>query len=341
MTMRFKLIVTFLALLVVGGCGGTGAEDFAPDLNVNVSFAAITPETAEATTATVIKSIDGAFSAGEGALGFGGAIGARVDTDSAGAADLALELAERAREAVASASFNTAVGAVIEESHECTGGGSVGVSIDTGSLTEQEFVDSLQAGSIPPGTTVTMVFADCLEEGANPLDGTVTVVFQQFSVNGEIGLDTFTIEFSATFDELSVGDDRIDGDIRLLVMSSPGMTDAQISGSSLEVSAGLHVAALIDYEVTAVEDNVALTETFDFTLDVSVLGRLMVETLEAWRTDAPAEHPGSGTLKIIGDGDASITVIVLDEVNVQLDVDSDGDGIVNVSLMTTWAELDA
>ncbi|MEJ2087091.1 MAG: hypothetical protein P8Y69_01110 [Gammaproteobacteria bacterium] len=337
--MRFNWLVASLALAAVAGCSG-GAKDLSPDLDVNVSLAAITPETAATTTAAVIKSIDGAFSAGEGALGFTGAIGARVATDGAAASDIALEMAERASDAVASASFSTAVGAVITQSQDCSGGGSSTISIDTGQMTEEQFTNALQEGSIPQGTSVTMTFADCIE-GEDSMNGSLTIVFQQFDLSGEVGLDTFTLQFSAIFDDFSVGNAHVDGDIGLLVMSTAGATDAQIGGDSLEVSSGLEALALTDYDVTAVEDNVALTQTFDFTLDVSVLGRLLVETLEAWRTDALAAYPGDGTLRIVGADDASITVVVLDEVNVQLDVDSDGDGVVDTSVMTTWAELDS
>ena len=337
--MRIHGYLAAIAVSALAGCGGGGSAVDAAATALTSNMVPITEQTAEATAAAVVKSIDGAFDAGESALDFGAAIGARIEGDSAGAAGIALDMAMQARETATSASFSTAVGAVITQGRDCLGGGTATVSMDTGSLSEQEFTDMLLAGSIPPGTSIRTEFMDCIE-GDETLDGAVTIVIQQLSLEGEIGLDTFTIQFSATFEDFQSDELSIDGDISVLLVSDAGGTDAQISGSSLEVSASGETLEMLNYAVTAVEDPEALVETFDFTLDVT-LGQLIVETLVELRTLAFAENPISGTLRILGADDASITIVALDEVNVQLDVDTDGDGVTDVTIMTTWDELDA
>lgn len=337
---RFLVLTAISALTACGGGGGSSNDG--PGPLQGVTMLPITEDTAVETTSTVLKSIDGAFGAGESAIDFGGAIGARIEGNAEAAVSRALDMALASRDAVVAATgAGNAVGAVISETQDCTGGGSVTVSIDTGSLSELEFTNAVQAGNIPAGTAITTEFANCIEEGEGPINGSVTIVIQQLSLAGEIGLDTFTIEFTATFDELETDDGRIDGDMSLLLVSTAGMTDARISGDALEVSIVAEVVALLDYEVTATEDTAVATETFDFTLRVASVGQLFVETLEAVRTNAFADNPISGVLRIVGASDGSITVTALDETSVQLDVDVDGDGTIDATIVTTWDELDS
>jgi hypothetical protein len=305
-------------------------------------MAPITADTAEQTTVVVLKSIDSAFGAGESALNLGAAVGAVVEGDAEAAASLALDLALTTREQVSSvATLATGTGAVISETQDCEGGGSATVSIDTGSLSEVEFTNALQEGSIPAGTQITTQFVNCAQSGEAAINGSVTVTIQQLALEGEPGVDPLTMEFSAAFDGLTVGANRIDGDISVLLVSNAGTTDAVISGDRLEVTAGGETVTLLDYRVTAVEDTAAVQETFYFLLALSDLAQLRVETLEALRTNAFAENPISGVLRIRGADNASITITALDEVTVQLEVDSDGDGSVDATIVTTWAELDA
>jgi hypothetical protein len=327
------------ALIALTGCGGTGSDavDAAAAL-ITSDRLPITETTAVETAGAVVKSMDGAFDATGSALDFGGAVGARIDADKAAAA-VALDVAMRVRDTVAFVSPNTAVGAVITESRDCSDSGTVTMSIDTGDLSEQEFADELQAGQIPSGTVITSTFDECVDFGEGPLNGTVAIEILELSLTGEMGLDSFTMEFDATFDDFGMEDVRIDGDISLFLTSDAGSIAAEISGDFLEVTSSGESFSLVEYLMTFTENNVGLTETFDFTLDTD-LGNLLIETLEGWYSALGAENPMSGSLRITGAEDASITIIVLDEVNVQLDVDTDGDGETDVVIMTTWEELD-
>ncbi|MEM8769962.1 MAG: hypothetical protein AAGE43_21210, partial [Pseudomonadota bacterium] len=231
-------------------------------------------------------------------------------------------------------------GAVISETEPCTDGGTATVSIDTGSLSEQEFVLALQDGVIPSGVAITTAFDNCLESEAGLLDGSVTLVIEQLDLEGELGVDTFSMVFSAIFEDFTSEEGSIDGDISLSAVSSPGQTNVDVSGDSLAVGIDGEALTLVDYVVDTFEDTTALIENFDFTLQVSGLGEITVDTLEAWRTLAFAETPISGVLRIVGLDGGSILVTALDEVNVQLEVDEDGDGTVDVTIMTTWDELE-
>lgn len=343
--LKLRMIIAVLAAGALGACGGGGGSSSGGAINniappvVGGPLLVITPENAEETAADVIDALEGAFGAGNSALDFGGAIGARVEAGNPAASEFALDFAQRARDSVVSAADSVAVGAVITETEDCSDGGSTTVSIDTGSLSQVEFSNALQDGQIPPGTSVSIRFNECMQPGQPTLNGGFTVVFQQFTVDGLIGEDAMTLEFTATFDSLSSPDGTISGDISFLLVSDVGMTRIDISGEGLSIASSTESIALLDYLVNALQDTESLSETFDFTLDISSLGQVTVLGIDPWVTSNFAEFPGSGSLRVSGADDTSITITALDEVNVQLEVDSDGDNVANVTIITTWVDL--
>jgi hypothetical protein len=339
--MHFLRFLFVISVFLLGACGGgSSSNGNLPDPVQGQNLVLITEATAEETAGTVLDSIDGAFDASESALGFGGAVGARVDGDTRAAVATAIELADRARDSVTFMTTGVSTGAVISETQDCTDGGMSSVSINTGDLSEEEFTLALQDGGIPAGVSISTEFADC-REGDSVLNGSVTLEIESMSLEGELGMDTFVLAFRAVFDDFTAGDGSIDGDISLSITSAPGQTDVVVSGDRLAISVSGELLSLLDFDVSSVEDTSALVETFDFTLSISSFGNVTVETVETWRTLAFAEEPISGVLRIIGAGNGSITVTALDEMSVQLEIDEDGDGTVDATIITTWDELDA
>ena len=73
-----------------------------------------------------------------------GAIGAVVQPTHAPATKLALDWSQSARDFAVAAADQVAVGAVVEESEQCSGGGSITITIDTGNLSQVEFTNAVQ-----------------------------------------------------------------------------------------------------------------------------------------------------------------------------------------------------
>lgn len=339
--MHFLRYLSIIPVFLLSACGsGSSSTSNLPDPVQGQNFVVITEAAAEETAGTVLASIGGAFDASESALGFGGAVGARVDGDTQAAVATAIVLADRARDSVAFMTTGVSTGAVISESQDCTNGGMSALTINTGSLSAEQFALALQDGTIPAGVSISTQFENCAE-GDSVLNGSVTLEIESLSLQGELGVDAFTLAFRAVFDDFTTGSGRIDGDVSLNITSAPGQTNVVVSGDTLAVSVSGQLLSLLEFDVSSSEDTSALLETFDFTLSISSLGRLTVETLEAFRTLAFADEPISGVLRIIGAGNGSITVTALDETNVQLEIDENGDGTVDATIITTWAELDA
>jgi len=337
--MKLQGIFLVLAAGLLAACGGgSGGNGNGGSPLTSGPPLTITADNAEQTSGKVVTAAGDAFDAGGSALNFGGAIGARVEPSKA-AAELALGLSEQARDFAVAATDSVVVGVVVTESQDCSNGGSVELSIDTAGLSQEEFSNAVQEGFIPPGTSVSMRFRDCMQPEQPTLNGGFTIVFQQFSVNGEIGLDDFTLEFGVVFDELTTPEGMIDGDMSFLLDSTAGITTIEVGGDVIAFAVGTNTTALLNYQASATQDNVSLVQSLSFDLNVSGLGRVTVTTVEPWTTDNLAEFPTSGVLRIVGANNTSIVVTALDEVNVQLDVDTDGDGVPNLMIVTTWVEL--
>lgn len=341
--------LNWLALACVAGAlaacsGGSSKNDPDPIVIAPIEpgpLMTITADNAEAMSAETLHAFEDALSASDGALDLGGAVGARIEGDAPAAAMLAVRMAETARDAVVSTSYGGAVGAVITRSEDCDGGGSMEVSINTGTLSQIEFTNQLQDGNIPAGTSVSFTLANCIQEPGMPaLNGGMTIVFEQFAVDGEVGLDPMVLQFSAVFQGLQGPEGTIDGDIEFLLTSGVGTADIDVRGDALQFSAAQGTLALLDFLMNAEEDTERLTQSFNFRLSISGVGDVTAATLAPWVMMLDADYPISGVLQILGANDTGMIVTALDEVNVQIEVDTDGDGIADVTILTTWAELE-
>jgi hypothetical protein len=99
--------------------------------------------------------------------------------------------------------------------------------------------------------------------------------------------------------------------------------------------------SLSDYLLTHVIDVNTLTRTINaggtYSSDV-LQGSVTFTTLEDFVV-MDDDNPSSGRL-LISDTSSSVLVIVLDNLNVQLDIDLNLDGVIDRTIMVTWAELD-
>lgn len=344
--MGLREVLLTASLVCLTACGGGSGGDSGGNGNGPVVAGppplTITTDNATATAAHVTKAMDVAATLGDSGVGFTAVVGAVVDTPAASVISVAVDMAAAAEEHVQQLAGLGAVGVVVEDTQPCPAGGETTIQIDTGSLSEVEFSAALAEGSIPSGTSVSLAFADCADPEQPTVDGGVTIVFEQFPTDVELGTDAFEMQFSADFDNLQTGDQLVDGDLNVVATSTAGRVDIQVTGSNLQAVDSVSSVTLVDYSISVIEDNVATIVTLTFTLNASALaGEVEVTTQSALVTDFAAGNPRTGVIVVTGAGGSSLTLTVLDPVNVQLDVDEDGDGNPEQTLITTWAELAA
>ncbi len=226
----------------------------------------------------------------------------------------------------------------------CDLGGSVSVTIDTASGT----LDDFQFGTPAPGSSIAMTFSNCNDSSiGTTVNGGLKMTFTQATgVPGVPGVDVFLLRLDIVFTSLVfAGQFGADGDMALITDSDGGGIYAvTLSGTELEVTDNARTVALYNYfESAATADNGAnLTTEFDFQVDDSLLsGSITVVSLEPFKIALAETYPNSGRALITGAGGSTVTVEVLDSVNVRLHVDANGDAVAESVIDATWAELDA
>jgi len=141
------------------------------------------------------------------------------------------------------------------------------------------------------------------------------------------------------------GTESVDGDARIaLDTTSPPLRTVTISGNSLSLNFADFSESLSAYSTTFTVDFLRGPYTINTNGTVetpSLFSDSMIFATTDPLRGSFAAPPDRGSLLIEGADSATITLIVLNNVQLQLDIDLDGDGIVDETQFTTWDELDA
>jgi len=202
---------------------------------------------------------------------------------------------------------------------------------------------------ISTGDTFDVVFADCfLAETETTFNGSMSltnlvVTGDPFNEIAPWGL-ALTIKFGP-LNVISEGWTTFNGDLDLDLNSEDNVTvDLSIATASLSLALNigfLPERILSDYVLTETLDLNTLTQVVNvsgnFASEVLLEGAVTFETLETFVIMAD-DNPSAGQL-LISDVSSSVLVTVLDNINVQLEVDVDLDGVIDRTIVVTWAEL--
>ena len=202
---------------------------------------------------------------------------------------------------------------------------------------------------ISTGDTFDVVFADCfLAETETTLNGSMllanlVVTGDPFNEIAPWGL-ALTISYNLGVFH-SEGFAAFNGDLDLDLNSDDNVTvDLSIAIASLSMSVTVSMfpdKILSDYVLTETLDLNALTQVVNASgnfASESLGGAVTFETLENFVIMAD-DNPSAGQL-LISDVSSSVLVTVLDNINVQLEIDIDLDGVIDRTIIVTWAELD-
>ena len=209
---------------------------------------------------------------------------------------------------------------------------------------------------ISTGDTFDVVFADCfVADIETQFNGPVSLTNLVVTGDPFNQIAPWSLVLTIDFDALFVFDSAhfagITGDLDLDLSSEDNVVvDLSITTASLSaiLPRGIvqpapdpETETLSDYVLDETLDLNALTQvastsgTFDSTL---LEGAVVFETLQDFVIMLD-DNPSAGQL-FISDSSSSVLVTVLDNINVQLDIDVDLDGMIDRTIVVTWAELD-
>lgn len=319
--------VVVACTLALAGCGG---DD---DSTVQPTLTAITEANAAQVSAVVYQAASVLFdvASSSGSLPVGAVVGAASARPGSGLG-LASFAAGQLRVATSRPlpAASGAVGAVLQEAFDCSGGGTVTVSFDDADNNEVESV----------GDSLILTYANCVEEGqtANGVLSFKLNLVSADSIGGQTTFGNFV---------LNDGTDVIgaNGGFNLIVTEKAGVSEVyEIAGDSLTSSLNGDEHTLTGFTGSAATDFVLGNATYTFKGGVSDTSNgisVNAETVSAFVAQLADDYPGSGTLLSTGAGNSQARLAVLSSTFVQISADPEGDGIFTAPIEWSWSALEA
>lgn len=324
--LRKLTAVAFASAVVLTGCGGDGGDD-------EPTLTTITEANAVVVSSVVYKAASALFDvAMEGPLS--GAVGV-VTTDSGGAKRFGLvpfaasQIGALFGQGVGASS---AVGAIYEETYQCSGGGTETISLN----------DADNSQSLSTGDSFKISYAACVEDG---------VTFNGSIALGDLVVQSETVYTAkTTFDGFRVSEGSevygADGDLTLSANETPGQPAVyQISGTSLNTIYNGDEHRLQNFSGGSTVDDGAGRVKFNFQGRVSDSSNNVVvdaKTLNEFVALMTDDHPFEGQMEITGDKSSHALLSALSATQVRILVDENGDGTYEKMLPDlTWDALES
>jgi hypothetical protein len=335
---HFAYFVLIVTLAACGG-GGGGAPPAAP---AEPALAEITSQNAPAITAGAMDAVLGsALLAGFGGTDLFLPTSVTSTGGIVGAGEVVLKLIRRHGAATQLRRILVVVGPFTEP---CLVSGSITFSADLQNET-----------TLSPGDSITADFSNCDDGDGLILNGGFDFTFVSFS---QSIVDCFVFNACTGEDQLTVDIDFRDlqttaGAVTLSVVgdqtleidtTTPPTSTTTISGDSLTISDAAFTQSLSAYSTTVTVNSLTAAYTIDGN-GTSEVPTLFSDPVIYATTDPltgiaiGVVAPDSGSVLIEGADSATITLVVLNNVQVQLEIDLDGDGITDETQSTTWDEL--
>jgi hypothetical protein len=328
----FKTGLLLLAAGLLGACGGGGGGG-----GTTVGIAASDPVTVTSANATNVAgstfaATDGLTGGTEGALGFVPAALGQAQSVQINVIETLIEQVKKAPDLFPGGASGVTPAAVQPINENCESG------TISGSFNDADNDLTLSTGDTLSMTANLCTFGGVTMNGSISLSNVIT--------SGDEFAPPYSLQFTlqATNFSVSVGGETVvmRGDGTIAESSSDGINfTSSFSGNGIEITAAGESLTLTDYDIQETENQAtgAYSISINATISSSGLGGSVTVTTDVALTGIGAFDPDSGQITCVGAGNTSVTLIVLDSIDVQLEVDQNGDGITDQTLFAAWTEL--
>ena len=211
--------------------------------------------------------------------------------------------------------------------------------------------DIAAAGVLTAGDFLRFDYAACDDGVGQVLDGLIDLDVNSFS--GDLASGAFALSVTATYTDFQVATAEdtwvSNGDTTVVLdATQTPLLSTSASGQSLTIDSSSESATLSDFASLQTIDAGLSPAPYTFSGNGSLSatrlsGDVVYSTPVTFSGLAP-EFPDTGEFLVVGAGNSSARVVVLDATMVRVDVDTDGDGVVDSSEELTWeaflAEVD-
>jgi hypothetical protein len=329
-----KTIVLLSATVVLAACGGGGGGS---NGGTGAGIAASDPVTVSAANAEQVAGATLDASSGltgntSGALGVLPAAVGHVQSVQINVVETIIDQVKKAPDVLPADSSVVKPAAV----------GSIAQNCDSGTMSGS-FNDADNDQTLSTGDTISMTANSCTFGGVT-MNGSLSIT--DVVVSGDELTPPYSMQFKlqATNFSVSSGGEVVvlNGGGTIGESSNDGINfTSTFSGIGIQLAAGGDSLVLTNYNIQEIENQATGEHTLSInaTISSSTMGGSVIVTTDVALTSVGASDPDAGQITCVGEGNTSVTVIVIDSLNVQLDVDENGDGTVDQTLFATWSNL--
>ena len=220
---------------------------------------------------------------------------------------------------------------------------------DGGSITASFVIDEPPVGQVSTGDRFAASFDDCMLDPSSHINGGIAIDFNTIVGNWQLD-DEWEVDIGFTIDDLRFSSGpatgTFDGSWTQEVTYASGDAEYSLAGSfttTVNDGSGREAAALDDLVLSWSHDALAEEATYSVEgrfASTQLGGSVTLATLTPFKILDTEIYPHEGVVTATGAGDSRLTFTVLDETYVQIDIDADGDGIDEITLTTTWFDLE-
>ena len=330
----FKTILLLSAMGILGACGGGGGGGGGTTAGIAASDpVTVNAANAQTVAGSTLDASDGLTGNTEGTSGLVAlaAVG-QPQSVQINVIDTIIEQARKAPVLFTGGPSGVTPAAVQSLNQNC----------DSGTISGS-FNDADNDLSLSTGDTFSMTANNCSLDGVT-MNGSISL--SNVSVTGDEFSPPYSLQFTlqATNFSVSVGGEAVvmRGDGTISESSSDAVNFiSSVSGNGIEITAGGESLTLTDYDIQETENQAtgAYSISINATISSSGLGGSVTVRTDVALTGVGAFDPDSGQITCVGAGNTSVTLTVVDSINVQLEVDQNGDGIIDETLSSAWADL--
>lgn len=314
-------------------CGGGGGGDGASNVGISASDpVAITQDNATEVASATFEATDGLTGNSEGAVGF---LPASVGQASAAQINVIKTIIQQAKRAPVFLS-NDGTGGVVpaatQTSEEACENGSISAT----------FNDNDNDLTLSTGDSVSMTANNC-DFGGVVMNGTISM--SNVVVSGDESSAPYSMQFrmQATNFSVSVSGETVvmSGDGTIGESSSDGVLTSSVSGNGIRITAAGETLTLTDYDILETENEATgeYSISINATISSSSVGGSVTVTTDVALSGIGSGDPSAGQVTCVGANSSSLTLTVVDSLNVELQVDTDGIGGPDETIPLAWTAL--
>jgi hypothetical protein len=330
-------VILLSASALLGGCGGGGGGG---DGVSNVGFSAsdpvvITPDNATEVASATFEATDGLTGNSEGVFGVLPASAGQLSAAQINVIKTIIQQAKRAPVFLSNDGAGVTPAATQTSQENCENGPNGSIS--------GTFNDNDNDLTLSTGDTVSMTASNC-DFGGVVMNGTISI--SNVVVSGDEISPPYSMQFrmQATDFSVTVSGETVvmSGDGTISESNSDGFNvSSSVSGNGIRITAAGETLTLTGYDILETE-NEATGEyaiSINATISSSSVGGSVTVTTDVALSGIGSGDPSAGQVTCVGANSSSLTLKVVDSLNVQIEVDTDGIGGPDETLSLAWTAL--